>query len=151
MHERKDLFRLLKMHLKTLRLSLIPLTSSAYICGRHNISIHLQVYERKTNWKSTCTSACKIPGLSQSDFLIFKRCDVSKWLGILVITYASHWIYNTHPLQGCIFFNELWFFPPPFFSDLIIFPISLLHQPQRPVPNSNTVTECYGLWGQMGA
>ena len=30
--------------------------------------------------------------------------------------------------------------PPPFFSDLILFPISLLHQPQRPVPNSNTVT-----------
>jgi hypothetical protein len=28
--------------------------------------------------------------------------------------------------QGCIFFNELWFFPPPFFSDLILFPISLL-------------------------
>jgi hypothetical protein len=34
--------------------------------------------------------------------------------------------------------------PPPFFSDLILFPISLLHQPQRPVPNSNTVK-------QMGA
>jgi hypothetical protein len=37
--------------------------------------------------------------------------------------------------------------PPPFFSDLILFPISLLDQPQRPVPNSNTVT--WYIWSAM--
>ena len=45
---------------------------------------------------------------------------------------------HSPPNQGCIFLNKLRFSPPPpFFSDLILFPISLLHQPQRPVHNSN--------------
>ena len=42
--------------------------------------------------------------------------------------------------------------PPPFFSYLILFPISLLHQPQWPVPNSNTVTYyIFGVLWPMGA